>query len=158
MNIKIEKINSSFTKELEIISKWFDNWYEWPKPYWTQKRIYNRLIQISEKGNFPSIFVAKCDGVVAGTLGVDRFDTTRHTPKYYPWIVNGYVDEKYRKKGIYKKLLDYIYKYMFDLGYDKLYIRTDLNDIYEKLGWTYIKNIKLDNGVIEKLYEKKLLL
>lgn len=123
------------------------------KPYWTEKRIYSRLLSKLDIDDFVSIFVAKHNGEVVGTVGVDRYDTTRRTPKYYPCIVNNYVKEEYRNKGIYKKLLNYVFDYMKNLGFEKLYITTDLNEVYEKLGWKYVKNIKLDDGIIEKLYE-----
>ena len=59
-----------------------------------------------------------------------------------------YVKEKYRNKGYSKILNNAILKKAKELGYKKVYLKTDLNNYYEKFGARYIEN--LSNG--EKLY------
>lgn len=55
---------------------------------------------------------------------------------------------KYRNKGYSKILNNAILKKAKELGYQKVYLKTDLNNYYEKFGARYIEN--LSNG--EKLY------
>jgi len=45
-----------------------------------------------------------------------------------------FVDEAYRKQNIAKQLLDFAREEMKGLGFEKLYLVTDLDDFYEKCG------------------------
>ena len=65
-----------------------------------------------------------------------------------PWYATMYVKEQYRGKGYSKMLNDAIIKEAFNRGFEKLYLKTDLENYYEKFGAQYIK--KLSSG--EKLY------
>ena len=65
-----------------------------------------------------------------------------------PWYATMYVKEKYRGKGYSKLLNDAILDNAKKLGYDRVYLKTELNNYYEKFGAIFIEN--LSNG--EKLY------
>ena len=75
------------------------------------------------------------------TDGEERKDLT-------PWYATMYVSNEYRGKGYSKILNDAILKETKKLGYDKIYLKSELNNYYEKFGAKYIEN--LSNG--EKLY------
>lgn len=154
MKIEIFKIEEKNKKEIIEISKFFDSWYEWHKPYWSLKRIEKRLLYYAQCTSIPILFVATHNDEVVGTIGVLKYDDTKKYPKIYPFVANGFVKKEYRNKGIYKQLLSHVENYIFNLGYNKIYLRTDLVDFYEKLGWHYEQNIFLDNNTKEKLYSK----
>ena len=59
-----------------------------------------------------------------------------------------YVKEEYRGNGYSKILNDAILKEAKDRGFNKIYLKTDLINYYEKFGAKYIED--LANG--EKLY------
>ena len=65
-----------------------------------------------------------------------------------PWYATMYIKEEYRKRGYSKILNDALIKEAVKLGYDRVYLKTDLINYYEKFGAKYIE--KLKNG--EKLY------
>lgn len=65
-----------------------------------------------------------------------------------PWYATMYVKEEFRGKGYSKILNKSILKEAKNLGFDKVYLKTDLNNYYEKYGAKYIET--LNNG--EKLY------
>jgi len=73
--------------------------------------------------------------------GEERKDLT-------PWYATMYVKKEYRKKGYSKLLNDSILEEARKRGYKKIYLKTDLQNYYEKFGAIYIENLK--NG--EKLY------
>lgn len=73
--------------------------------------------------------------------GEERKDLT-------PWYATMYVKKEYRGKGYSKILNDAIIKEARLLGYNKLYIKSDLINYYEKFGAKYI--CKLKN--LENLY------
>ena len=59
-----------------------------------------------------------------------------------------YVKKEYRGKGYSKILNDAVLEEAKKLGYDKIYLKSDLVNYYEKFGAKYIE--KLNNG--ENLY------
>ena len=65
-----------------------------------------------------------------------------------PWYATMYVKEEYRKRGYSRILNDAILNEAKNLGYDKVYLKSDLINYYEKFGAKYMED--LDNG--EKLY------
>ncbi len=65
-----------------------------------------------------------------------------------PWYATMYVKEKYRGLGYSKVLNNAILKEAKKLGFNKVYLKSNLINYYEKFGAIYINNLK--NG--EKLY------
>lgn len=73
--------------------------------------------------------------------GYERRDLT-------PWYATMYVKKEYRNKGYSKILNDSIIKEASKLGYNKIYLKSELVNYYEKFGARYLE--ELCNG--EKLY------
>ena len=90
------------------------------------------LIENNELIGFISLF--KYDGE-------ERIELT-------PWYATMYVKNEYRGKGYSKILNNAILEEAKTLGYNKIYLKTDLINYYEKFGAKYIE--KLKNG--ENLY------
>ncbi len=66
-----------------------------------------------------------------------------------PWYATMYVKKEYRGKGYSKILNDAILKEARKMGYKEIYLKTELNNYYEKFGAIYIKDI----NETEKLYK-----
>ena len=75
------------------------------------------------------------------TDGEERQDLT-------PWYATMYVKKEYRGKGFSKILNDAILEEARKRGFEKLYLKSELVNYYEKFGAKYIET--LNNG--EKLY------
>lgn len=69
--------------------------------------------------------------------GEERRDLT-------PWYATMYVKKKFRGLGYSKILNDALLKKAKDIGYKKVYLKSNLINYYEKYGARYIE--KLDNG------------
>ena len=82
-----------------------------------------------------------------GFISLFKYDGDERTD-LTPWYATMYVKNEYRKKGYSKILNDAILIEAKSLGYDKVYLKTDLVNYYEKFGAKYIED--LNNG--EKLY------
>lgn len=65
-----------------------------------------------------------------------------------PWYATMYIKQEHRKNGYSRLLNDAILKEASNLGYEKVYLKSELINYYEKFGAKYIKD--LNNG--EKLY------
>jgi GNAT superfamily N-acetyltransferase len=77
-------------------------------------------------------------------------------PEIFPWISTLFVSEEYRGKRISKKLIDFANEYAKGIGFDKTYIPSVHIGLYEKYGYTYIKDIVNYGGDIDRLYAKEL--
>ncbi len=68
--------------------------------------------------------------------------------KLKPWYSTMYVKKEYRGKGYSKLLNTAILKKAKEMQYSKIYLKTNLNNYYEKFGAIYMETLK--SG--EKLY------
>ena len=82
-----------------------------------------------------------------GFISLFKYDGEERTD-LTPWYATMYVIKEYRGKGYSKILNQAILEEAKNLGYDKIYLKSDLKNYYEKFGAKYIE--KLNNG--ESLY------
>lgn len=125
-NSSVEEFNSKINKKISKILSNLDNKY------------YCKLILLDDEKlvGFISIFP---------TDGDERCDLT-------PWYATMYVKKEYRGKGYSRLLNDAILEEAKKRGFDKIYLKTELKDYYEKFGARYMED--LQNG--EKLYYIKI--
>ena len=121
-NLTKQEYEIKINKKIEKIKKFFDNKY------------YCKLILLKENElvGFISIFP---------TDGDERKDLT-------PWYATMYVKKEFRGKGYSKILNNAILEEAKKRKIKRLYLKTDLENYYEKFGAIYME--KLSNG--EKLY------
>lgn len=121
-NLTKEKLEDKINRKTEQIRELFNN------PH------YCKLILLSDKDlvGFISIFPKD---------GEERTDLS-------PWYATMYVKEEYRGKGYSKILNNAILDEARKRNIKRLYLKTKLENYYEKFGAKYIE--KLGNG--EKLY------
>lgn len=91
------------------------------------------LVDNNELIGFISIFPNDCD----------------EEPNLTPWYATMYVKKEYRKQGYSKILNDAILNEAKERGFETIYLKTNLNNYYDKFGAIYIKELK--SG--EKLYK-----
>ncbi|WP_096435640.1 GNAT family N-acetyltransferase [Alteribacter populi] len=103
--------------------------------------------------DIPLFYVALKNKKIIGTAAIIRNDLNSRQD-LCPWLACLFVDKEFRGKQIGSELLNYGLKLANDLGYKKLYLTSDLENYYEKYGWT-------NNGVAYgvsgghiKIYEK----
>ena len=75
-------------------------------------------------------------------------------PELYPWVSCIYVDEEYRGQRVSGKLIDHANQYLRNLGFEKSYIPSDHIGLYERYGYSYVKEIINYGGHEDHLYEK----
>jgi len=102
----------------------------------------------------PQTFVAIKDGECVGTvalwnndLGV-RQDLT-------PWLACLYVAKEHRGQGVAAMLVDYCMAEAKRLGFEQLYLITELEGLYEKMGWRFVEcaPCKTDGKII-RIYSR----
>ena len=136
-------------------SKYIDEYIELCSLEWGEKKtkaemqeyIKRRKNKILDGDKYISILGLINENELVGFISLFKTDGDERTD-LSPWYATMYVKEKYRNKGYSKILNNAILKKAKELGYQKVYLKTDLNNYYEKFGARYIEN--LSNG--EKLY------
>jgi predicted acetyltransferase len=74
----------------------------------------------------------------------------------YPWLACLFVNPDYRNKGIAERLLQHGLQETEKKGFDALYLSTDLENFYEKKGWTHLANGYNIFGTAIKIYSKQI--
>jgi len=100
-------------------------------------------------------FVAMADERIVGMVTIMKTDYYP-LPEIYPWISTLFVSEEYRGKRISEKLIDFANSYAKALGFDKTHIPSEHIGLYEKYGYSYIKDIVNYSGDTDRLYAKEI--
>ena len=102
------------------------------------------------KNNFDNPYFAKLilldDNNLVGFISLFEKDGEREDLK--PWYATMFVKKEYRGKGYSKILNDAILNEAKTRGFERIYLKTDLINYFEKFGAIYMED--LSNG--EKLY------
>lgn len=114
-----------------------------------------RVVKNWEFEDWETPFVAIVDERIAGMVTLMKSDYYP-LPEIYPWVSTLFVSEAYRGHRISKKLIDFANAYAKDLGFDKTYIPSEHIGLYEKYGYSYVKDIVNYGGGTDRLYAKEL--
>ena len=75
---------------------------------------------------------------------------------YTPYIGYLFVGEEYRGNRLSQKLIQYSMDYLKSIGFDKVHIVSDHENLYEKYGFNIIDRKMAPWGAEEKIYMQKL--
>ena len=113
-----------------------------------------RLKKYNEFNNSPNSN-RQCYVLSSGDCPIGCFvicnDDIKGYPQYNPNLACVCVSPKYRGKGLSRVLMNYAVSTIKKLPTDKLYLKTTLENYYDKFGFEFVKNIEVNNN-IEKLY------
>lgn len=145
MKIVNIKEDSKFLSEyIELYS------YEWGREkskLEMQKYVEKRKKSIFNDDKVISILGLVDNNNLIGFISLFKYDG-EDGKDLTPWYATMYVKEEYRNMGYSKLLNDAILKEAIKLGYKKVYLKTELDNYYEKFGAKYAG--KLNES--EKLY------
>lgn len=154
------KANDGFVKKIQISRLWehpelTEKSAEWFSSKWgIPAEAYRESIQecIARRSGVPQWYVIlnnKQDIIAgAGIIENDFHDRKDLTPN----LCALFVEEKYRERGIARRILDFARHDMGDMGIEKLYLVTDHTDFYEKCGWEFLTMVCDDDGRMERMY------
>ncbi|MCC5910010.1 MAG: GNAT family N-acetyltransferase [Clostridiaceae bacterium] len=140
---------SECKEHMDLVTHWL--WREWgnEKNY----RSYKSIIENSlSEDNLPQTFVALIDDKPVGTVGLWRCDLMSRQD-LYPWLASLYVEPDYRGQGIGTKLQNFLVEHSKELGYEEIFLYTELMDYYEKTGWEYIGDSITPKGEEVRMYK-----
>ena len=142
---------------LNILSTWMYNWWGKRDGYSFEK-VKCFMKHSMEKDRLPQTYGLFLDDKIIGMYQFTYEDLSVR-PDIYPWLANVYIDEKYRKQGYGRKLLENVKDTaQKSINFEEIFLYTEHKGLYEKFDWTYVCDIDTYNGNsrIERLYKLKL--
>ena len=142
-------------KYLEEVSEWI--WEQWSKQHndKLQDVIYRSKHSLNYE-NIPQMYIAKYNNRVIGVVSIWRNDLTARQD-LYPWMATLLVKDEYRNKGVGTLLQKKVIEECKNMKYSYLYLITDLDNYYEKIGWEFLEKAPLGNGCYTKIYRYNLM-
>lgn len=142
----------------------FDKICDWYYNYWgiknneSMEEVKCTFSYSLNNKKLPQTFVALIDQVPVGMYQIAITDDLNSRPDIYPRLINVYVDEKHRGKGICKELMNSVYENAKNIGLTELYLYTKHIGLYEKFGWEFQELVKTfkEESPIERLYKLKI--
>lgn len=123
------------------------------------------LAELLEKGSFMETLCEPEDGGrlflltegerLISFLTLTRQDCIRDMSRM-PWIGFVYTFPEFRGKGCCRRLMEYAEQEALRLGYGEVYVATDHEELYERLGYEYIENVMDVWGEDSRIYRKTL--
>lgn len=107
------------------------------------------------KDRIPQTYVALVDNQPVGMYQISMSDDLETRPDIYPWLVNVYVDENFRGKGICKEMMNTVSENAKKMNLTELFLYTKHIGLYEKFGWKFVEEVKTfrNDSPIERLYK-----
>lgn len=152
--MKIIKLENSDNYIFDKICEWNYNWWG-IRDNLSYEEVRCNLEHSLNKERLPQTFVLLIDEEPAGMYQLSIFDDLNSRPDIYPWLINVYVDEKYRGNGICRRLMETVYENAKKANLDELYLYTKHVGLYEKFGWDFVEEVKTfrNDSPIERLYK-----
>ena len=105
--------------------------------------------------DWEGVIVALCGETIAGYCTVAKTDCIPDVP-YSPYIGYVFVGEDFRGHRLSGRMIDFACAYLKTLGFDRVYLVSDHENLYEKYGFSAIDQKLAPWGSIEKIYMRKL--
>lgn len=133
----------------EVIRLEYNEWSNNPKHNY-DNRITEKKLKVKEmlkKDNFCKLILLDKNKLI-GFISIFSHDCDS-LPDLSPWYSTMYIKSEYRGRGYSKILNDAILNEAKNRGYKEIYLKTCLENYYEKFGAIYLENIDEH----EKLYK-----
>ena len=148
MKIISIKDNPSFKVKATqyIISKWATQ---------QSTMVYQDCIDsmMTSPSPIPQWSVMVVDDQIVGCIGLVTNDFISRMD-LWPWIVAVYVESDFRNQKVATKLINWAVEQAALAGFEHVYLATDLETFYEKLGFEYIATGYHPWGDQSRIYQK----
>ena len=151
--MEIIKLEDSNNLIFEKICEWNYNWWGIRDgKSFEEVRCY--LEHSLNKDRLPQTYVAIIGEEPAGMYQLSMSDDLFSRPDIYPWLINVYVDEKFRGKNVCRELMNTVNENAKKANLHELYLYTNHIGLYEKFGWNLVEEVKTfkKDSPIERLY------
>lgn len=149
---RIRQITDPSDPALVDMTDWLMKWWGVEQSYSLEKmRSYLRHSLCKDR--LPETFALHCESTLAGMyqLSVTDIDVR---PDIYPWLINVYIVPSFRGKGLLNAILESARANAGELGFQKLYLFTKHNSLYERYGWKFVESFRtfITEDDVQRLY------
>lgn len=110
---------------------------------------------LDEKNDLPKFYIGMKDEKIIATYALITNDLISRQD-LMPWLACLFVKEHARNKGYAEQLLKHGIEQAQSKGFKEIYLSTDLENFYERKGWTYICDGYGFSGGKDKIYSYKI--
>lgn len=100
--------------------------------------------------DFECPFAAIEQGEVVGYCTLTKIDNIPNCD-YTPWIGFVFVQEHHRGKRISQQMIQHVLEYAKEIGFKKVYLSTEEENLYEKYGFVHIDTLKSYSDTLETI-------
>lgn len=142
--------------ELKEQANQFDNavqlfWSQWGTDT-NYKFVYDCMLHsMRTESELPRFYIAVHKDSIIGIYALLRNDLISRQD-IYPWLACLYVVPEFRGQAIGAQMMQHGLRETRLMGYDHLYLCTDLDGYYENSGWVYLTGGYIFNGEATKIY------
>lgn len=122
---------------------------------WRAGKALARAMERNSFEDWERVIVAVDSGKICGYCTVEKTDCIKNVP-YTPYISFVFVGEEYRGNRLSQELIDYACRYLRSVGFEKVYLISDHENLYEKYGFSVVDRKIAPWGEEEKIYMKLL--
>ena len=142
--------------DLSERTNWIDRAARWFSAHWgIPEAVYRASMRERSVRGVPKWFLALDEGGIAGGLGVIDNDFHRRRD-LTPNICAVYVEERARGKGLARALLNHACAALAAEGWAAVYLLTDHERLYERMGWEFIGMAEENGGGWARVYMRRL--
>ncbi len=122
---------------------------------WSAGKSLSNEMKKRSFSDWEGVIVCLEEGDICGYCTVAKRDCISDVP-YTPYIGYIFVGERYRGKRLSQKMIEFAMGYLKSIGFDRVYIVSDHENLYEKYGFAVVDKKTAPWGEIEKIYMQKL--
>ena len=123
---------------------------------WTEaKEHIAEMIRAWKFADWETMFAAIHDGKIVGMASAMKTDYYP-LPDIHPWVSCIFVSEEYRGRKISGELIAYANQYLKKHGFSRSYIPSEFFGLYERYGYSYLRDIVNYGGGTDHLFVKEL--
>lgn len=115
-----------------------------------------KMMRNKEFSETERVFVASEGEEIIGYCTFAKKDELPDDAPYTPFIGFVFVDEKSRGKRVSERMINVASDYARSIGYERIYIMSGEQGLYEKYGFEKIGDFKTVYGTEDQLFQKKL--
>ena len=145
--------------EIQLMAKTHELW-DAVKEYaagcgWSSGKILAEDMEKQRFSDWERVAVLLDKGEICGYCTIIKEEAIPDMP-YTPFVGTLFVDECYRGRRLGQKLIAASMEYLHSVGFDRAYLITDHDNLYEKYGFQIVDRRMAPWGRVEKVYVKEI--
>lgn len=150
---KLIRVEQSDGALFETLVDWNYRWWGIPRGE-TYEQVRYVMAHSVCRDRLPQTFAALDGETPVGMYQFSMTDDLYGRPDLYPWLINVYVPEEHRGKGVCRFMMERVAETAKAAGLSELYLYTHHVGLYEKFGWQFSGEVPTfrAGSPLERLY------